>query len=71
MLLDDLDRRILSALDFGPRQGLANLVEDLGISPQLLDYRLKSLQKKGVLIGFRAVIDSFKLGFIYSSLFVS
>ncbi len=70
MLLDDLDRRVLSALDFGPRQGLANLVEDLGISPQLLDYRLKSLQKKGVLIGFRAVIDSFKLGFLYCRLFV-
>jgi len=70
MLIDDLDRRILAALDFGARQGLSSIVEDLGITPQLLDYRLKSLRKKGVLIGFRAVIDSFRLGFLYCRLFV-
>jgi DNA-binding Lrp family transcriptional regulator len=70
MVLDELDRRILSQLDFGPRQGLSALVRELDTTPQILDYRLKSLQKKGVLIGFRAVIDSFRLGFLYCRLFV-
>lgn len=70
MSIDTLDRKILSGLDFGARQGLAPLTKLLSISPQLLDYRLKSLRKRGVLIGFRPVIDSFKLGFLYYRLFV-
>jgi DNA-binding Lrp family transcriptional regulator len=68
--LDSLDQEILAALDFGARQGLSPITEKVDISPQLLDYRLKSLHKRGVLIGFRPVIDSFKLGFLYYRLFV-
>lgn len=67
--IDELDREILAALDFGARQGLAAITEKVDISSQLLDYRLKSLRKRGVLIGFRPVIDSFKLGFFYYRLF--
>jgi DNA-binding Lrp family transcriptional regulator len=70
MTIDQTDRDILTALDFGARQGLASIAEKTCVSPQLLDYRLKSLKKRGILIGFRPVIDSFKLGFLYYRLFV-
>jgi Lrp/AsnC family transcriptional regulator len=70
MSIDHTDREILAALDFGARQGLAPITEKVCISPQLLDYRLKSLRKRGILVGFRPVIDSFRLGFQYYRLFV-
>ncbi|MFN4894449.1 MAG: Lrp/AsnC family transcriptional regulator [Pseudomonadota bacterium] len=70
MKIDSTDSQILAALDFGARQGLAPITKKVAISPQLLDYRLKSLRHRGVLIGFRPVIDSFKLGFQYYRLFV-
>lgn len=70
MNIDELDREILAALDFGARRGLSSITEKVNISSQLLDYRLKALRKRGILIGFRPVIDSFKLGFLYYRLFV-
>lgn len=70
MTIDHIDREILSALDFGARQGLAPISKKACISPQLLDYRLKSLRKRGIVVGFRPVIDSFRLGYLYYRLFV-
>jgi DNA-binding Lrp family transcriptional regulator len=70
MSINELDQAIITALDFGERQGLAPILEKVAISPQLLDYRLRSLQKKKVILGFRPVIDSFRLGFKYFRLFL-
>ena len=70
MKLDDLDKTLLSALDFGPRSGVKPLVESLGRSQQVLDYRLRNLQKRGFVLGFYPVIDTYRLGYRYCRLFV-
>jgi DNA-binding Lrp family transcriptional regulator len=70
MKLDDLDKALLSALDFGPRTGLKVLAEQVNRSQQVVDYRLRSLQKEGFLAGYYPVIDSFRLGYQYCRLFV-
>ena len=69
-MLDPKDQALITALDFHARQGLSELADTLGISKQLLDYRLRALQKREVITGYYAVIDSRKLGFIYGRLFV-
>jgi DNA-binding Lrp family transcriptional regulator len=68
--LDDLDRALLSALDFGPRTGLKVLSEQINRSQQVIDYRIRSLQKQGLLAGFYPVIDAFRLGYRYCRLFI-
>jgi DNA-binding Lrp family transcriptional regulator len=70
MKLDDLDKSLLSALDLGPRIGMKPLAEQLDRSQQVLDYRLRTLQKRSFIQGFYPVIDSFRLGYRYCRLFV-
>ncbi len=70
MQLDNLDLALISALDFGPRIGLKSIAEQLGRSQQVIDYRLRTLQKRGFIAGFYPVIDTFRLGYRYCRLFV-
>ena len=70
MKLDDLDKSLLSALDLGPRIGMKPIAEQLDRSQQVLDYRLRTLQKRGFIQGFYPVINSFRLGYRYCRLFV-
>ena len=69
-LIDLKDRRILAALDFRARMPLADLAKITGLSKQSLDYRIKSLVKRGIIEGFFPVINSPKLGYIYCRSFV-
>ncbi len=68
--LDLKDRKILSLLDFESRIAIAELAKRVGLSKQSVDYRIKSLLKKGIIDGFFPVINSPKLGYIYCRIFV-
>jgi DNA-binding Lrp family transcriptional regulator len=70
MSLDALDTEILLTLDLGSRISTSALAEKLARSQQVIEYRLRSLAKRGIVQGYYPVIDSFKLGFRYCRLFV-
>lgn len=70
MKLDELDCNLVAHLDFGARIGIKRIAEILGRSLQVLDYRLRALQKGGVIRGFYPVIDSFRLGYRYGRLMI-
>ncbi len=50
--LDDLDRRLLSALRVNGREPVASLARDLGVTRSTINSRLKRLMDSGTVVGF-------------------
>lgn len=68
--LDVKDRKILFELDFAARQSNAAIAKKVGLSKQGVDYRIKRLEKRGVIEGFYPVINIIRLGYVYGRLFI-
>ncbi len=60
--LDDVDRRIITGLQFEGRRSFTALAQDLGISVSAVRYRVQKLEQSGVLqvVG---IADPLKIGF--------
>jgi Lrp/AsnC family leucine-responsive transcriptional regulator len=55
--LDQIDRRILRELKLDAKQTNLALAERVGLSPSACLRRVQELEKRGVIRGYRAVID--------------
>ncbi len=60
--LDRFDRAILAALVADARTSLADLAPKVGLSSTACARRLKALEERGVIQGYRAVLDHKRLG---------
>jgi Lrp/AsnC family transcriptional regulator, leucine-responsive regulatory protein len=60
--LDDIDRRLVLTLSRNGRRSAAALAKDLGLSRQAVTERMRSLQERGVILGYRADVDPLALG---------
>ena len=60
---DDKDLQLLIAISKNARISLLDLAEKVNISAELASYRLKQLEKRGIIQGYRAMIDVSKLGY--------
>ena len=60
--LDEVDRKLLISLSRDGRRAGADLAKELGISRQAVAERLRSLEKRGVVRGYRAEVDPAALG---------
>ncbi|MFM5953663.1 MAG: Lrp/AsnC family transcriptional regulator [Novosphingobium sp.] len=60
--LDSFDRRIIDVLSLNGRISITDLAQKVGLSKTPCQVRLKRLIQTGVITGFRAVLDSAKLG---------
>lgn len=67
--LDKKDRKILYQLDIDSRQTLSQLGKKVGLSKQVVDYRLKNLVKAGIISEFYTVINFSKLGYTQYKLY--
>jgi len=63
ILLDKKDKKILYYLDFDSRQTLSQLAKKVGLSKQVIDYRIKSLVKRKIISQFYTVINISKMGY--------
>ncbi len=61
--IDDVDLRILSVLQDDCRLSFNKISRKLGISVGTAFNRVKNLEKKGILKGYTAIVDSGKLGY--------
>lgn len=61
--IDDKDKKILYELDLNSRQPISQISKKIDIHENSVKYRIKKLQKIGVISNYYTVIDSFKLGF--------
>lgn len=60
--LDELDRRILRALQKDGRQPVVALAEQVGLTPTPCLRRVKRLEEAGVITGYAAQLDANRLG---------
>ena len=61
--IDDVDIRILSVLQEDSRLSFNKIARKIGISVGTAFNRVRNLEKKGVLKGYTAIVDSGKLGY--------
>lgn len=61
--LDGIDRKLLRALQMDSRKSVQELGDIAGLSASACHRRLKSLEERGLVDGYRAVLNAVKLGF--------
>lgn len=62
MEIDQINRRILQALTHEGRISNVDLAEKVGLSPSACLRRVQELERRGVIKGYRAVLDRAALG---------
>ena len=61
--LDLKDRKILYQLDLNSRQSNTQIGKKVGLSKQVVDYRIKKMQDEGIIKNFWTAVNTFKLGY--------
>ncbi len=60
--LDPMDRKILNALVADARMSVAELARQVGLSKTPVAARVRALEERGLITGYRAVLSPLKLG---------
>src|SRR2546428_10935736 len=60
--MDEVDRRLVLALSRDGRRSAAALAKELGLSRQAITGRIRDLEHRGVIRGYRADVDPLALG---------
>jgi DNA-binding Lrp family transcriptional regulator len=60
--VDDIDRRIISELDSNARLTMFELGDRVGLSSSAAHRRVRALEERGVITGYRAVVDRVAVG---------
>ncbi|MBI2045490.1 Lrp/AsnC family transcriptional regulator, partial [Candidatus Pacearchaeota archaeon] len=61
--LDLKDKRILTLLDINSRQTNAKIARNVGLSKDVVNYRIKKLENLGFIRGYYSIFDFSKLGY--------
>src|SRR6185437_5255472 len=61
--LDAVDRKLLRLMQADCRRSVQELGEAAGLSPSACHRRLKALEARGLIVGYRAILDPVLLGF--------
>jgi Lrp/AsnC family leucine-responsive transcriptional regulator len=64
MSVDKIDLKILYELDVDSRQSLRQLGKKVGLSKEVVNYRIKNMIKTQIILGFYARINTYKTGSI-------
>lgn len=67
-MLDAVDRRLVEALRADARATYAQLARDVGLSAPSVQERVRRLERRGVLLGFHAVVDPMVVGLAVTAL---
>jgi len=65
--IDDIDRKILQALDRYGRLPNTELSERINLSPSATSRRMSELERRGFISGYKAVINRAKLGQLFTA----
>ncbi len=63
--LDQKDKQILYLLDVDARQHNSEIARKVKLSKDAVGYRIKNMEKAGLIRGYTTIIDSAKLGYIW------
>lgn len=62
-IIDDINRRILAILQRNARTTNAEIARQIGLAPSGVLERIRKLEQKGIITGYRLSLNSRKLGF--------
>lgn len=62
--LDLKDKKLLYELDLDARQTFSQIGKKIGVSKQLVKYRIERLEEKGIIKGYYPMIDISRLGYL-------
>ena len=68
--LDEIDLQILNLLAKNCRMSLLDLSEKVKLSPNAVKYRIKQLEEKKVIFGYKTKINYEKLGYLHFRVFI-
>jgi len=68
--LDIKDKKILSILSANSRIPLTQLSKKVALSRDAVNYRIKNYEKKGIIQGYRTMVDISKFGYNANHLFI-
>jgi len=63
--LDMKDKRILYELDKDSRQPLSKIAKRVGLSKEVVNYRIKAMEKNGIIEGYYTALDLSKIGYMF------
>ena len=69
--IDLKDRKILYELDLNCRQSNTQIGKKVGLSKDLVSYRINRLQEKGIITGFWTAINTYKLGYYVFRIYIN
>jgi DNA-binding Lrp family transcriptional regulator len=69
--IDLKDRKILYNLDLNCRQSNAQIGKKVGLSKQVVDYRIKKMEEQGIITGYWTAINSMKLGYYVYRIYIT
>ena len=61
--LHKIDLKILQELDLDARQHTSTIAKKIGLSTELTNYRIKQLEKKGIIRGYYSLYNVALLGY--------
>ncbi|MBI3032188.1 winged helix-turn-helix transcriptional regulator [Candidatus Woesearchaeota archaeon] len=68
--LDKKDRKILYQLDLDARQSFSQIGKKVGLSKEVVNYRIKRLEQEGVIKGYYTIINMSRLGYMCNRFFI-
>ncbi len=68
--LDLKDKKILYELDLNARQSNNQIAKKVGLSKDVVNYRIKRMEEEGIIKYFVTVIDTTKLGYTWNRFYV-
>ncbi len=61
--MDDIDRRLLAALQDDARRSYADLGREVGLTPPAVADRVRRMESSGIIVGYHAKVDLKKAGY--------
>lgn len=71
IIVDVLDAHIIELLCKNARTTLVSMAEQLKKDPRVIAYRIKELERKQIILGYRPALDYQKVGYQYYKVFMS
>ncbi|MBW2999688.1 Lrp/AsnC family transcriptional regulator [Candidatus Woesearchaeota archaeon] len=68
--LDLKDLKILRELDMDARQPNSKIAKKVGLSKEVVNYRIKSLENRGIVERYYAILNTAKLGYMFCRFFM-
>jgi len=69
MILDSKDKQILYQLDLNARQSFREIGKKVKLSKEVVNYRIRNMEKLGIIKGYHTVINMSTLGYMCNRMF--